>query len=313
MTIDDLKISILSKEFKKIYVFYGPEYMVQKVYINKIAELSESNVQYIDTISDISAYSGNSLFSTKKCFVCIDDDKITKSNNIDKDLDKLLHLVGDNILILQFTKLDKRLKFYNYICELPFCEAAGVEFELLHPVVLGKHLAEDFNFSKGIAEKLAEVCEYDYGRCLLEADKIDNFNSLPPDLAFQQLLNSGTIIKPSEDKIFEFVDAVLGGKITVAFDLLEKCKEINEPTLKLLSVLFTGLKHLLQVQSCTSDIADTTGLSQWEIRKVQRFQGVYKNFELVDALKLIQNTEFGIKTGQIEESMAIDYVLVNIF
>ena len=305
MTVNELKANIIANNLSNFYIFYGPEYIVQKVYISKIAEQLNSEIQYIESLAEIKQYAGQSLFVSKKCFVCIDNTEIVKSSDINKDFDKILQILGSNCLILQFSKLDKRSKFYTQVSD------RAVEFQLLHPVVLEKHVKEQLEILPPTAQKLAEVCEYDYGRCLLEIDKIKNYNADEPDKAFKELLDNGVIYQPPGDRIFDFVGAVLAGKPRVAFDLLQECKDIGEPALVLLSVLCTNIKHLLQVQSCNSNIAETTGLTSWEIRNVQNYQGIYRNSELVNTMKVIREVEKGIKIGRIEDSIAVEYVLVN--
>ena len=90
--------------------------------------------------------------------------------------------------------------------------------------------------------------------------------------------------------------------------------QIDGAALKLLQILYTNAKKVLQVQSCESkDVETSTGLTNWEISKVRPFCKVYSNRELVNTLRLIKETETGIKTGQIEENQAIPYVLVTMF
>ena len=298
MTVNELKINIINKSINNLYVFYGEEHTVQRVYIEKIAEINDSELTYVDSISEALSSSGSSLFSIRKCFVCLDSD-IVKSSNLEKDFAKITQSLGDNCLILQFTKLDKRSKFYSYAQE----NLDTIEFEKLNPVVINKHLLDMSTLKIGSASKLAEVCDYDYGRCLLELDKIvrySNNKKFNCDVGFKELYEANIIHEDSESRIFEFVDAVLGSKPKQAFILLQECKDANEPTMKLLSVLFSGLKHLLQVQACSGDISASTGLSAWEIKNVQKFQGIYRNSELINAMKLVQSVESGIKLGKIE-------------
>lgn len=314
MTINELKekITLPFADFGgDFFIFYGSEWKVQSIYINKIAEVTNSDIQYINSIKDIFDDSGSSLFAASKCYVGVDIPEILKSDNLEKDVEKILQILGSNTLILQFTKLDKRSKLYNFaqgIC--------GVEFEPLHPIVLEKHILDEIELSSDLIKQLIHICESDYGKILFEIDKIKRYaecKGISHIDAFNELLDHKIIYQPPEDKIFEFSDAVLGGKPKAAFRLLQECKEIGEPSLKLLSVLFTNFKHLLQVQSCKGSIAETTGLMNWEIRNVQKFENVYKISELVYAIRLIRNTEKGIKTGQIDEQMAVDFVLVSIF
>lgn len=67
------------------------------------------------------------------------------------------------------------------------------------------------------------------------------------------------------------------------------------------------------IQSCKSnDICKTTGLKSNEVYFNKDKTGYYRIGELVRALKIIQKTEEGIKTGLIDEDKSIDYVLCNI-
>lgn len=133
------------------------------------------------------------------------------------------------------------------------------------------------------------------------------------DEAFEKLVNDGVVFVPPYDAIFDFVDAVLKRKVKLAYNLYQQCRDIGESNLALLSVLFTNAKAVLQVQSCTSkDIAKSTGLTGWQIKCAKDKCGYYRNRELVQMMRIVQNTEKGIKTGEIEESMAIEYVLVNV-
>lgn len=133
------------------------------------------------------------------------------------------------------------------------------------------------------------------------------------DEAFEILVNDGTIYEPPYDAVFDFVDEVLKCHVNNAFNLLEQCYEINEATLVMLSALYTNAKQVLQVQSCkSSDIENATGLSKWQIKKAKEKTDYRSNKELVDMLKLIQNVEKGIKTGQMEDKYAMQYVLANV-
>ena len=67
------------------------------------------------------------------------------------------------------------------------------------------------------------------------------------------------------------------------------------------------------IQSCKSnDICKTTGLKSNEVYFNKDKTGYYSIAELVNALKVLQKTEEGIKTGEIDEEISIDYVLINV-
>ena len=61
-----------------------------------------------------------------------------------------------------------------------------------------------------------------------------------------------------------------------------------------------------------SDIGKTTGLTPWQIRCVSPYRDKYSDEELIQALRSVQLCESGIKTGKVDESMAVPYALVRI-
>ena len=138
-------------------------------------------------------------------------------------------------------------------------------------------------------------------------------NVLDYNEAFDILLKDGAIYTPPKNAIFELSDAVLDRDVNRSFRLLEELETLNEVPLKIISVLYSGFKRLLQVQSCPKgDVAQITGLSDWEIRNARNFVGRYEIWELVDALKVIRQAEVSFKQGLIDESLLVQYVLVNI-
>ena len=168
------------------------------------------------------------------------------------------------------------------------------------------------------------ICEYDYGRCLLEIDKIikygagleyvtpDTLEKSRYDKLFLELLNDGAIYQPPRDMIFDFIDAILNADIR-AYNLYDECIECGEAIMVMLSVLYTNAKAVLQVQSCdNNNVSKSTGLSDWQIKNARKHLNVFSNRELIDIMRLCQKCEKGIKTGEIDEQYAMKYVLANI-
>ena len=128
------------------------------------------------------------------------------------------------------------------------------------------------------------------------------------DEAFEILLKDGTIYKPPKDAIFDFVDAFLKRQERV-FDLLDQCYKVGESTLALISVLYTNAKQVLQVQSCKGDAEKSTGMTAWQVKCAREKSGRFSNGELVRLMKLCQEVEKNIKIGQIDEQIAMDFII----
>lgn len=309
MDITVVKQQIQKKEVQHFYIFVGEEIEVMKVYIDKIAECINVKPTRADSVADIMPkLTSNSFLSTPQCYVIREDNEFIKSDAVQDFVDEKIQ--NQNIVILCFYSLDKRTKFYKAY------NSSIVEFNRLNERNLSVLIAQKIQLSERSTKMLMEICEFDLGRIYLEIDKIKTYsecNKLTYEASLTELINAGTIYEPPYDAIFDFVDAVLKRKVKLAYNLYQQCRDIGESNLALLSVLFTNAKAVLQVQSCTSkDIAKSTGLTGWQIKCAKDKCGYYRNRELVQMMRIVQNTEKGIKTGEIEESMAIEYVLVNV-
>lgn len=309
-----LKDAIVKKQLPDFVIFTGPEWKVQELYINELAK-QFSNKVYADSFDSIyRKLCSSSIFSQATLYV-VRDDKLLMSN--EKLLDRIDNgLLGNNMLVLLISSVDKRTKFYKRYKD------TLVEFPPLESAVLRRYIKREIALSDSNCTLLCELCENDYGRVLLEIDKIKQYamrvainkSDINWDCYFKKLVKDGTIYRQPQDAIFDLVGAILDRKINLSFDLLQQSYDIGESTMVMLSVLYNNVKAVLQVQSCkSSDISKSTGLSAWQIKNAKKHLKVYRTGELVDALRLIQRVEFGIKTGQIEEFIAMPYLLENIF
>jgi len=321
MTFTDIKRQLQAQRLDNLYIFTGEELEVQRAYINRIAEAKQQLVRRIDSVTEAIKTKGRGLLDNPICFVCRDDADFQKTESA---WDSLETLLGDNTLIYVATKIDKRSKFYTNF------EKRIVIFDHMTEQVLIKHIKEQVNLSTDNCKELIRVCEADYGRILTEIDKINMLldadearpfeiatdsiqSAMTTNEAFEKLLKDGTIYQPPTDAIFSWVDALLSGKSRLAFKLWQECIDLGEPSLRLLLVLYQGVKRLLQVQSCeVKDISTNTGLTTWEINLVKDKVGIYHTGELVEALRNIKAIETGIKTGLIEEEFSVPYAMISL-
>ena len=309
MEIAEVKAHIKNKSFKNFYIFSGEEWKVQRIYIDQISKTSEKELRYIDSITDIYGRRGNKAFIQKSYVYVVRDDKELMQN--EKLQSQLNSVIGSNILILLLTTIDKRLKFYktyqNSICE----------FESLKPEILRKYIQKEINLSNDNADKLAEVCEYDYGRCLLEIDKMKHYSDGVEDKAYNhildELLRKGIIYQPPKDAIFDFIDAILDTDVSLSFELYHQCLAVGEATMVMLTVLYNNTKAVLQVQSCkSSDIAKSTGLNSWQIMNAKKHLNKRKVSDLLYIMECCQESQQAIVTGTIDEEFIMENLLTKI-
>lgn len=304
MTVNDIKKQIKANNIQPFYVFTGAEIEAQRIYINKISEVTSKPINRIDSVKE--AFNKRaSIFKTSFVYVCRDDGEFWKTAT---EISVIEELLGDNILILQMTGIDKRSKASKLYAD------RTATFEYMDADVLYKYVHRVCSLSDEATFNLIDICENDYSRILLEADKISTYAqacNIDADEAFLNLTEDGTISRPPKDAIFDFVDAFLRADIRRAFDLLQDCKDIGEPSLRLISVLYGNIKRVLQVQACEDrDVCKVTGLSAWDVKLARQTAGAWGIGDLVFFLKALQAIEQGVKTGEVEDSEAIDYFMV---
>lgn len=309
MDVATLKAKIKSKQIPSYLIFTGPEWKVQQIYIQQIAKVMKFEVVYLDSYKEVySKIRSNTLLSSSKLFVVRDDAELLSNDKIVTQ--SILSALQSNLFIHILTTTDKRKKYYKEN------QDRIVDFEPLSDSALKKYIKREVNLSDDNCQRLIEVCEHSYGRILLEIDKIKRYtNYLGPapmyDGVFEKLLKDGTIYEPPYDAIFDLVDAILDRKVNKTFDLLQQSYAVGEATMVMLSVLYNNAKAVLQVQTYKGDnLSKGTGLTGWQIKNAKKHVGKYSNADLVFMLSKIQQIESGIKMGQIEDEIAMPYLLV---
>ena len=312
MTIVELKEQIRNNELAPFYIFTGEEWKIQEIYLEQISKTTQKTIKRIDSIADVySSLRNGSLLRKSYIYVVRDDKELMTNEKLQAQLSDLLK---SDMLIMMLTTLDKRLKFYKTYKD------SVVEFELLNPLILRRYIQREIALSDKNADKLIEVCEGNYGRCLLEIDKMCAYIEdaeihgcdMTSNEAFEVLLQDGTIAQPPKDAIFDFVDAILDGKVTASYALYQECIDCGEAVMVMLTVLYNNAKAVLQVQSCESDdIEKSTGLTSWQISNAKKHCNRFGNKELINIMQLCYECQKRIVTGTMEEEFAMPYILTN--
>lgn len=311
MKLHELKEQLVRKTVQPLYVFTGEELAIMDVYIQKIVSTSNSTPKRVDSVRSIFSKLQNTSFISKPtCYIIRDDKEYLSQEKVWAEMSSGKHL-GNNIIILVYTTLDKRGKFYKQHSE------QIVEFEKLTPEVLIKYVKKEIDLKDNTAALLVDLCDNNYSRILLECDKIKHLAAVRKcdcETAFRYAITEKVIYKSPKDVIFNFIDTVCKRQIDSTYELLNELIAINESPLAIISLLYNNFRAMLLVQSAQGqpEISKVTGLTPFQVKLAKEKGNNYSIAELVNAIKVIRNTERGIKTGNIEQDMAVDYILINL-
>lgn len=316
MELVDLMKSISCNSIPHFLILYGEEQKIIDIYIQNIVQSVNGKRVVVDNVSQVIKDNGKkSLDKSIKVYVVTEDTTfLTK----DESWETVRKSMRKNYIILRYHELDKRSAFVKKN------QQNIVEFSHLSDEVLQQYIYRDLpDLSDENVSKLISYCNNDYGRILMEIDKIwqaqssrlSNFNiNLDSNDCFEELDKHGLFHKEIGDITFELTDAVLGGYPEKAMQKLDEAKRKGEPAMMIASILYNGFRNLLAYQGLGSNkqgAVERTGLSKGDIWRCSKNVGGYSIEEVKRNMLICQNIESGIKTGTVDEDIALEYLVLS--
>lgn len=288
---------------RKLYVFHGEEQDVLWQYVHKIAAANRawSIIRHTHLGAVMAHMLIKSIFAQRRVFVIEGTDNVPEITF--ESLQSML-LEGDT-LILIYDKIDKRKKF--------FLDAGDnmVEFKHFTSDELRGYIRTKLPISDRLALALAEWCGEDVARIDSEIDKLKRL-----DEKITQDVLEDLIVPSPEESVFEMVDALAKKELARAYDLYEDLIQQGESPVKLVALLYSKFRQMFLVQSMMDlddgEIAAKTKLNKWAIGHVREVLGEFSLQGLMDALRLSQQTEVAIKTGQIDTDLGFHRLILGV-
>lgn len=310
MTIIDLKNQIMKNCLTNVYIFVGDEIGIMNIYLNQMSKTLNMPVTRADSVASVYAQcTSKSMFGNTTGFYVIRNDKdITKEEKAYQSLSKD---IGKNVMVLLYDKVDSRLKFGK------FFKDQTITFEKLAPNVLKSYVKKACpNLSDENCEYLIELCNGSYDLCMLEIDKILQYQqvvNISVNDSFLILLKSGVIYQPEESDVFKWTDAVCSRNRTESFKLERILRDSGTQSINMLGTLYNSMKSIMLIQCCSSkNVCEVTGLDNRQVYFNKRYTGKYDTRELVENVKLISRVVDGIKNGLYDDTYATRFVLCSI-
>lgn len=301
-----LNKSIVNKEKRGLYIFVGTEVIVRDIYVNKILEIYGLDYTIADDVKGILPSMKNKLLLNKnKAYIIRDDKEFYTDENM---WELLEDSIGDNCVILIYLTLDKRGKFYKrYSNKI-------VWFAPLEENILLNEIKNKVDLLDIYCLDLIKNCNNDYGKILLEIDKIQTYSkikNLPLNLTYNQLLELGGIVLPPNELNFSIIEILLSGDLKSFIEIMSDIPDTN--AIGVLSMLYVGIRNAFLVKSCRNrDISGETGLNYYFVKKIQEYNTYFSPQSLSTKMELIIETINGIKNGTINSKLALPYCLVKL-
>jgi len=311
MSLMDIQQELVKKTIRQFYLFIGEEVKVMDLYIDKIANVMNTPVIRTDSVATIfSSLKNTGIITAPKCILIRDDKDYTKQEQLWQGFIKG-ELQGINTIIMAYSSIDKRSKFYKHHVDML------TDFIILSDEVLAGYIKHEIGLEKSLAIQLANMCDNNYSKILLECDKLYHLskaNNINSAQAFNLAIQEKLIYTNPKDVVFDLLNAICRRESAIkCFNLYYELIQVVPSPLGLLSLLYTNFRAMLLVNSTNNTgISEKTGLTGWQIKCAKDHGRRYSLVQLVEALKLINKAEQGIKMGKMDSDMAIPYILSKI-
>lgn len=311
MELVDLMKRISSNDIPHFLILFGEEQTILNIYLTHILEVTDTKRISADSVSYIMQnINKKSLDKSIRLYVVQDDRAFLRAED---SWETVRNTPTKDYIILRYHSLDKRSAFVKKN------QQNLVEFSRLTKEVLQTYISKDLpDLSEKNSSKLVEYCNYDYGRILMEIDKIKQYSSVRTDLTidscFVQLDKQGLFHKEIGDITFELTNAVLGGYPETAIQKLDEAKRKGEPAMMIVSILYNGFRNLLAYQGLGSNkqgAMERTGMTKGELYGCTKNVGGYSIAEVKRNMLKCQEIEAGIKMGTIDEDIALEYAVLS--
>lgn len=315
------------------YLFYGREkYLIENAIkyltVKYVKDTSAFNLTKLDgkTCSPseiIDACETYPIMSDKKIVIVKDVVEFVSENDLNKSFFDFLDNLSDFVILIFWDRsnIKKTTKIYKYFKK----KNKDMEFPKLKNIDLT-------NFVKGyLIRKGKKIKPFDVSYLI----DMSNYNSRNEDITLLDLkseldkivsLNSSEIITKKDidasisegidTNIFNFLDALMNRNAEVALIELDNLYKLNEPILKIFTMVIRQVKNFLSYISLKEkgysnfEIMNIIGVKNFELKKIS---GMSKNFNkifLIEFYDELLKADELLKTTSIEDKLIMESLIV---
>ncbi|MEG1015583.1 MAG: DNA polymerase III subunit delta [Bacilli bacterium] len=308
-----------------IYLIYGTENIqIENFLVNKLKELSLTNVSYYDSSSNIDLFLEDflymDLFMESKGIVLKDADTFLYN----KDNEKILLKVLDNInestylfIIVNLVKLDERKTIIKSLLK----KSKTIIFNKLDNK--GIYLFADSSFNqenykvdRDALNKLSSYYEACPSLIVSEIEKLKLYKYNDKHITSKDVMEVSS--KVPVNNVFKLVDACVMKDYDNIFILLDDLLYLGEDEIKLLSLIASQFRLFLQVLLLKKDgvaqdkIAYTLKVHPYRIKLICERKDNFTQEKLENILLMCYKTDKYIKTGIIDKRDALKMFFLEI-
>ncbi|MBQ8200593.1 MAG: DNA polymerase III subunit delta [Clostridia bacterium] len=311
------------------YLFDGPEENIKAAALQSLRkallpagmeELNESVMDNPASDAIIAACETLPFLADKRLVIVREHPALTGRADADEKLLSYLAHVPDScvLIFLARGKADARKKLYTTIKK----HGAVVSFTPLTDAELNQWIVRTFqSLGKSCSSQTAAVLSFTVGSdTALLRTEIEKLSALAGDR--DDILESdvhAVATRSVECTVFEMVDAVVAGQEGKAFGLLRDMLTTGSDRLGILAMLlrqFRLMQHIkiMQYEKIPpASIKQKLGVAPFAAERMMRQAAGYTGGEVKQAVDVCLQTEYGVKSGQLNQEGSLEAAMLQIF
>lgn len=312
---------IKSGELSRFHLLYGEEPYMVRFYKNKLKSMlanegDDMNASFFEgkdvSLGEVQSLGNTLPFFAEKRLILMENTELCKTSNEMSDI--LAGFPDTTYVVFVEKNVDKRNRLYKWIQKNGCVTECALQQEKeLIPWTARYLKGFEKNISRHTVEYLLSKIGFQMDTIVNELDKLIGFVGERNEItdADVDAICSGQVV----GKIFEMIDAVIGGEKERVFRLYGDLLELKEPPLVILHLLGRHINILIQMKEMGGgfserDVAKKAGIPYFTVAK---YKSQAKHFSREQLLKLLEERvdyEERFKTGRLGEKLIAEFFLV---
>ncbi len=320
-----LNQDIKDRTFKPVYLLYGEEAYLKKNYKTRLREAvtagDSMNYNYYEgkgiNINEIIGLSDTMPFFADKRLLLLEDTGFFKGGSGSEEMAAYIEQIPESTCIVfvesevdKRSKLYKAVKKYGYPAELSHQApgqlarwAAGIlskNGKKITGRTMEYFLSKAGEDMENISSELEKLICYTMGREVVTEEDVDA-------ICTTQVTN----------KIFDMITAIAGRQTRKAMDLYEDLLTLKEPPMRILFLIARQFNQILQVKELMAagmekgTIASKLKLQPFVAGKIMLQAKTFSKTQILSYVNLCVETEEGVKTGKLQDRLAVELLITN--
>ena len=320
-----LNQDIKDHSFKQVYLLFGEEAFLKKSYKNRLKDAitdgDTMNYNYYEgkgmNVNEIIGLSDTMPFFSEKRLILMEDSGFFKGGaGADEMTQYMEHIPETTCLIFVESEVDKRsrlykaVKKYGYAAELSHQDssqlarwAAGILSKNGRKITgrtMELFLSKTGDDMENISSELEKLISYTMGRDIVTDEDVET-------ICTTQVTN----------KIFDMISAISARQTRKAMDLYEDLLTLKEPPMRILFLIARQFNQILQVKELVGKgmdkgtIASKLKLQPFVVGKIMLQAKTFSKEQILSYVNLCVDAEEGVKTGKLQDRLAVELLITN--